>query len=559
MKLRTRVLGWTVLLVLIPLLVLALLIRREMAGRLTDQYERRVDALIEVIETDLRETGEDLEQRSAILKNTFADDNRIRRHLLDGQEALRPYVLDWATRTMTLAGLDLLQVQDAAGRIVSSGHFRNEYDRVDREIVSGLIALGRPALVRARRPEAPFLALACVDSLRLGSDRYTLVTGVEIDRGLLARLSPGGDPVVSLIHSGGALSPDPALETELAVKGVPRSGEMLVRAIRLPVVASGHAGETARLLATHSLAPRRELLRSLDRWLLVAGLLAAAGSVWLASRLSARISRPMEELARKTDALDLDRLDADFSSDRTDEIGTLSRFLGRMTGRLRASVVRLKEAERRATIGELARQVNHDLRNAFHADPQRRPSPVGGRARRRRQNLATRVPRAPRARCEAGLSLPRETGGRTTPEDLPASGAGHGSCDRGQRSSGRWLRGRARGGRRQRRASATCRARPAARVSRRSRGRRASHRREPGDQRPREPAARVTRASWTIDAGARRARSSPERTGRADPWSETTASGSSRRASSESSTTSTRPSPRREAASVSRSSVRLGW
>jgi signal transduction histidine kinase len=82
-------------------------------------------------------------------------------------------------------------------------------------------------------------------------------------------------------------------------------------------------------------------------------------------RLSARISRPVEELARKTRAIDLDRLDADFASDRTDEIGALSRFLGEMTARLRASLTRVQEAERRATLGELARQVNHDLRNAF--------------------------------------------------------------------------------------------------------------------------------------------------------------------------------------------------
>jgi signal transduction histidine kinase len=36
-----------------------------------------------------------------------------------------------------------------------------------------------------------------------------------------------------------------------------------------------------------------------------------------------------------------------------------------MTARLRAGVSRVQEAERRATLGELARQVNHDLANAF--------------------------------------------------------------------------------------------------------------------------------------------------------------------------------------------------
>ena len=36
-----------------------------------------------------------------------------------------------------------------------------------------------------------------------------------------------------------------------------------------------------------------------------------------------------------------------------------------MIGRLRTSAVRIKEAERRATLGELARQVNHDIKNGL--------------------------------------------------------------------------------------------------------------------------------------------------------------------------------------------------
>jgi signal transduction histidine kinase len=61
----------------------------------------------------------------------------------------------------------------------------------------------------------------------------------------------------------------------------------------------------------------------------------------------------------------LDRLDIDFGSRRKDEIGALSRLLGAMTDRLRASASRLREAERRATLGELARQVNHDIKNGL--------------------------------------------------------------------------------------------------------------------------------------------------------------------------------------------------
>ncbi|HJR15897.1 MAG TPA: HAMP domain-containing sensor histidine kinase, partial [Gemmatimonadales bacterium] len=81
--------------------------------------------------------------------------------------------------------------------------------------------------------------------------------------------------------------------------------------------------------------------------------------------LSSRVSRPLRELARKTAEIDLDRLDQSFESERQDEIGALSRLLGGMTDRLRVSSARLREAERRAAVGDLARQVNHDIKNGL--------------------------------------------------------------------------------------------------------------------------------------------------------------------------------------------------
>src|SRR4029453_10831527 len=65
-----------------------------------------------------------------------------------------------------------------------------------------------------------------------------------------------------------------------------------------------------------------------------------------------------------TTVIDLDRLDVRFHPG-ADEVGTLSRLLGDLVERLRTSTVRIREAERRATIGELARQVNHDIKNGL--------------------------------------------------------------------------------------------------------------------------------------------------------------------------------------------------
>jgi len=61
----------------------------------------------------------------------------------------------------------------------------------------------------------------------------------------------------------------------------------------------------------------------------------------------------------------MDRFDVVFESARDDEVGALTRLLGAMTERLRGGAVRLREAERRIAMGDLARQVNHDIKNGL--------------------------------------------------------------------------------------------------------------------------------------------------------------------------------------------------
>jgi signal transduction histidine kinase len=106
------------------------------------------------------------------------------------------------------------------------------------------------------------------------------------------------------------------------------------------------------------------LLRGADTWLLMtaagSGLVALLLAVWVSSR----ISRPLAALAAKTAVLDLDRLDVDFETGN-DEVGVLSRLLGDLAARLRTSTARVREAERRATVGDLARQINHDIKNGL--------------------------------------------------------------------------------------------------------------------------------------------------------------------------------------------------
>jgi len=353
MSFRARVLAGFGVVVLVPLVVFGVRVRADMADRLTAEYQRRVASLAAVIRADLSRDSAGIAARLDALKEAIAMDNKFRRAALEGVE--RAYLLDYAGSAMRFTGLSMLLIQDDQGRIISSGHFRNEYDRLEPDLPRLLaVAPGGMALVEARTAEAALLALARVDSLRLGGRRFTLVGGVAVDSSFLARLAPDSELTVA-----------PALPSDTLVRV--DTAAHVVSALAVPFVALGDSARLreARIVVTHSLAPLAALRRRVDAAFVAAALLTAAIALLLASWLSSLISRPLGELARRTAEIDMERLDVTFESERADEIGMLTRLLGAMTERLRVGAAQLREAERRIAVGDLARQVNHDIKNGL--------------------------------------------------------------------------------------------------------------------------------------------------------------------------------------------------
>ena len=356
MSFRTRLFLGILAGVLIPLGALAYGVRREMERRLTAEYEGRVGSMAEVIAADLGRESGTVATRLRALSADLRRNNRFRLAALQGDASSRRYLLDYAGDAMSISGLSMLQIQDSAGRILSSGHFRNEFDQLQPDLPRLLYtARDSLTLVRTRTPEAPLVVLARVDSFRVGGRPFSIVGGIEAESRLLDRLERNRDLGVSLTYPG---SEQPAA-----------AGARVVREIPLPFVdlvrVSSAGQDTARFLVTQSLGTLEALQQSVDRWFLLAVGLTVAAALALAGWLSSHISRPLRDLAHKTSQIDLDRLDQSFESERQDEIGSLSRLLGAMTGRLRASSARLREAERRAAVGDLARQVNHDIKNGL--------------------------------------------------------------------------------------------------------------------------------------------------------------------------------------------------
>ena len=128
MSFRTRILWAALLAAIAPLLIFALLARREVKQNLRGQFSERVTASGDVIRQDLERHTRTLDARLRALAQQIENAPAQRAALLGLAE--RPVLLDYAAPAMTAAGLDYLLLLDSAGVVLSSGHFRNEYDRV---------------------------------------------------------------------------------------------------------------------------------------------------------------------------------------------------------------------------------------------------------------------------------------------------------------------------------------------------------------------------------------------------------------------------------------------
>jgi signal transduction histidine kinase len=314
--------------VLIPIALLALGIRQDITRRLTGEYQRRVNSVVEVIREDLGIESADIGQRLASLKEALLNDQRFRL-ALTGLDVQQPYLAAYAGNAMRQTGLSILQIQDAEGRVISSG------------------------------PERDLLLLGRRESFAIADQTFTLIGGIAVDQSFLARLARDPAVIVSLRYPGGQLSTGSLDASDDAAVG----DELDVLLLRSR---PGSAIENvqARLRVTQSQAPLRAILRSADAWFLATAAGTGITALVLAVWLSSRISRPLADLAEKTAVLDLDRLDVRFDGG-TDEVGRLSGLLGELTARLRSSTARVRDAERRATVGDLARQVNHDIKNGL--------------------------------------------------------------------------------------------------------------------------------------------------------------------------------------------------
>src|SRR5262245_64788363 len=110
MSLRSRFLLAFTAIVLIPIAVLAFGLRQEMTRRLSQEYQLRVDRVVEVIREDLARESAAIGDRLTSLESALVNDNRFRLAAVDGVDSEREILIDYSGSALLLQWLDSMYV-----------------------------------------------------------------------------------------------------------------------------------------------------------------------------------------------------------------------------------------------------------------------------------------------------------------------------------------------------------------------------------------------------------------------------------------------------------------
>ena len=362
MSFRTRIVIAALVVAWIPVLVLGLLMRSVGARRLTEANDLRMQQRGDALAAAWQEDARRLENRLESLARLLAEDNAVRVALRSSRgQALEDAVVRFASA----GGVGVACILDASGTILAASHFPGDAGRRDPVLaavagvtdapVVGVVSLPRgdvAAVLKARRIDVGGVgvvavvgaALAELEAVPAGGDVWLLARAEE-DGGGAERVVPGPD---------GTLPGRGEIEGRRRIGGVEWLGwddepdfttVGLYIAWRDPVLAA--------------------MVRSWDRVLLLSLVGSALLALLLGGVLAPRLSGPVERLAETARRVHLGRLDTTFGRGGGRELDRLSYFLDGMLKRIREGIARVRDAEKRATVGELARQVNHDVRNGL--------------------------------------------------------------------------------------------------------------------------------------------------------------------------------------------------
>ena len=361
MSFRTRMFIAGLLVAALPLAALGITVRSAGVSRLTEAHASRIEQGASEVAGRWTELQERLGGALSALENVLLDDNRVRAAFRDRPDT-DPTVQAAVERFGGAAGLDAVYVMLEDGRIAASSHFPGDAGRPAPDLAADL---SLPAssetlwLGRVPSPEASLRVVADSRWADVAGTRVLLVVGIKAD--LVTRLVRDWAGLAVVQDTGEQAKWRDALPLAgFSPESATPDGFRVVS--RLMSQELGAPGSLV-LVWRDELLP--DVLASFDRALVAA--LAGAGILagLFSQAMSRSLVRPIERITGAARKVHLGKLDVSFGRGGGREFDRLTGFLNGMLDRLKEGLVRVKEAERRATVGELARQVNHDVRNGL--------------------------------------------------------------------------------------------------------------------------------------------------------------------------------------------------
>jgi two-component system, NtrC family, nitrogen regulation sensor histidine kinase NtrY len=315
----------------------------------------------------------------------IAASDRLTRMALDltqgGDPA--PYLTEAASLAQEYR-LDFLEIAGPEGAIVSSAQWPARFGYKEPAIA----AAGRPPFLKQEDlPDGSSqTGLFAVRSVQAGQSSIYLVGGTRLDHNFLADLpTPVGSEVYLYRNTGNTFDarnltgadgdiPDAAKYQPLIdaarTTANDASGVVFLTAKRadsvnataIPLKAEDGSVMAVLLVANsrRGMVEVQNHIRAITYSVAGAGILfAIAASLWIA----ARVSRPIEQLARAAGEVAEGRWDTQVAINTHDEVGALAESFNRMTSQLADQRERLVQSERVAAWRELARRLAHELKN----------------------------------------------------------------------------------------------------------------------------------------------------------------------------------------------------
>jgi nitrogen fixation/metabolism regulation signal transduction histidine kinase len=377
MSLRSRLFALVSGIVLLTVVLVTLTVSASARRSFATLDAERTAALVEQFRREFANQGTQVAERV----DRIAQSESVSRIAASHDAA--PYVNE-ATTLAVAQGLDVLDLAAADGTIVSSAEWPARFGYRNEWIANGQTADPKAFLQAIELPEETTLALVAVRTLAAGAGDLYIAGGRQLDRRFLRSLvlAPGMRVLLyqnlqaeitgrQLIATG--VDPPDAAPLEPLIARVIHSRQETKDTIEWPdgpetidaLPLTGRDGSVLGVLLVGSSGRELAALVGRIRWSGVAfGSVAIALGFILAFAISARVTRPVEQLARAARAVADGNWDVHVDDARTTgEIKVLADAFDTMTRQLVDHRDRLVQAERVAAWRELARRLAHELKN----------------------------------------------------------------------------------------------------------------------------------------------------------------------------------------------------